>query len=94
LMSYASRKIIVLQLAKRCVLFALEHYSVVAAAFVGSGYYELMGRMVPHLRSSLVEDTTAAVAGPGSGAVANLDDSAPAAVVAGGRGSVVRNAPA
>lgn len=44
------------QLAKRCVLFALEHYNDVVQAFNPSDFFRLMARMVPHLRSSLVED--------------------------------------
>jgi hypothetical protein len=44
------------QLAKRCVLFALEHHTEVMSQFETEDYYNLMGRMVPHLRSSLHED--------------------------------------
>lgn len=48
------------QLAKECVLYALRHYEDVTSAFSPAEYYELMGRMVPHLRVSLMEDATKA----------------------------------
>lgn len=44
------------QLAKRCVLFALEHYDDLTSALSVPDYYTLMARMVPHLQTSLVED--------------------------------------
>lgn len=68
------------QLAKRCVLFALEHYSDVAAEFDSVEYFALMGRMVPHLRTSLIEDVDRA-------------GSAPAAAVAGGAAAAAGGAP-
>ncbi|KAI8471320.1 MAG: armadillo/beta-catenin repeat family protein [Monoraphidium minutum] len=47
-------------LAKRCVLFALQHYGDLVGRFGPDGYASLMGRMVPQLRASLVEDLQAA----------------------------------
>lgn len=48
------------QLARRCVLFALERYSDLVAHHGADGYARLMQRMVPQLRASLVEDLRAA----------------------------------
>ncbi len=71
-----------LNLSRSCnlVLFALEHYSDVAAEFDSVEYFALMGRMVPHLRTSLIEDVDRA-------------GSAPAAAVAGGAAAAAGGAP-
>ncbi|KAJ9505739.1 hypothetical protein QJQ45_029251 [Haematococcus lacustris] len=47
-----------LQLAKRCVLFLLEHYSELIKIMDTAQYFDLMGRMLPYLRSSLLEDAS------------------------------------
>jgi len=55
------------QLARRCVLFALERYDAVCAALEPAGFAALMRRMVPGLRESLIEQlvkTTDAAAAP------------------------------
>ncbi|GFH20871.1 BTB domain-containing protein [Haematococcus lacustris] len=46
------------QLAKRCVLFLLEHYSELIKIMDTAQYFDLMGRMLPYLRSSLLEDAS------------------------------------
>ena len=64
------------QLAKRCVLFALEHCThIINADSAGASVFTTyMPQMVPALRSSLVEDLNkvaevgAAVAAPAAGA--------------------------
>lgn len=46
------------QLAKRCVLFVLEHYDEFLEMHGCDVLHDLMTRMVPQLRQSMLEDTT------------------------------------
>ncbi len=52
------------QLAKRCVRFVLEQYDEFVAQHGMDTLHELMGRMVPQLRRSLLEDVELAAAAP------------------------------
>uniref|UniRef100_A0A7S0RRY0 BTB domain-containing protein n=1 Tax=Chlamydomonas leiostraca TaxID=1034604 RepID=A0A7S0RRY0_9CHLO len=61
------------QLAKRCVLFALEHYDDITRVLSTPEYYNLMARMVPHLQTSLMEDVGKAAAAAAGGGVAAVD---------------------
>lgn len=53
-----------LQLAKRCVLFALEHYDDITRASSAQDYCSLMNRMLPHLHTSLLEDVSKVAPAP------------------------------
>ncbi len=44
-----------MQLGRRCVLFALEHYEAMVAPGAPPGFPALLQRMVPKLRESLKE---------------------------------------
>jgi hypothetical protein len=52
------------QLAKRCVLFLLENYTEVMRMTDVPEYYSLMNRMLPYLKSSLLEDASKVGAPP------------------------------
>ncbi|MEW5297840.1 MAG: hypothetical protein WDW36_001021 [Sanguina aurantia] len=48
------------QLGKRCVLFVLEHYDAILALCEQESYSQVMQRMVPCLRASLIADGSSA----------------------------------